>query len=566
MQEVKDCSAEDDLNRPTMKASRTSVIAKLIVCVALLCRSMCVAADRPGPKSSTPKGNAVTADTTMQSPFQALMQEGAKLLNDGDIGGANKAFSSALSNCNKRTNPIGWADAYVMFSESSTLDGDPERATQEIKEAVAIYERHSGVDDVRLALALNQLARLDLMRASMNQYSTAALIDRALKIEERAHGADCIHVTRLLKTQAKLLDRYPTAGTSDEPLEELLQKILQIDEKWLGADHITIERDLQALSVFYRKHNQRRRAVSLQMRRVEILEKAYKKGTPNPRDACMMLNWALFEAVSLFEELGDPSEVEPLLQRALAAAEETYGKGHRELSYPLNKLMQFHETQNRFSEAALSAELLLQMEEKHGKESFEAAARLRQLAGLHRRGRHFDEAAKLYQRVLSLYDAIFGNSDHVPSDVFTLYSGKKNGQVETETVLQDLVATYLEARRPTEAESASRQLLKLRFSGWSAPRSVSLALAHLAPMLQPAIKKFLISAISSETASFQIEIKNPALEAYSALVIPISLTECRGAMKDYHEALKQMGVSYEVSSQRVGTIIMGQDPGELIIR
>jgi len=119
-------------------------------------------------------------------------------------------------------------------------------------------------------------------------------------------------------------------------------------------------------------------------------------GASHPETATGLSNLAL-----LYHQQGRYAEAEPLLQRALAIAEEQVGASHPETATDLNNLATLYQTQGRYTEAEpLLQRALTIAEEQLGASHLATATSLDNLAGLYYQQGRYAEAEPLLQRVL----------------------------------------------------------------------------------------------------------------------------------------------------------------------
>jgi len=106
---------------------------------------------------------------------------------------------------------------------------------------------------------------------------------------------------------------------------------------------------------------------------------------------------------------GRYNEARPLHERSLAISEKALGPEHPDVATSLNNLAQLHRVQGRYDEARPLYERSLAISEKAlGPEHPDVATSLNDLAGLHRVQGRYDEARPLYERSLAIFEKALG--------------------------------------------------------------------------------------------------------------------------------------------------------------
>ena len=110
--------------------------------------------------------------------------------------------------------------------------GSTDLAVPMFERAIAIAEKTLGPDHPLTGVRMNNLAALHLGRARI-EHNTLTLIQRALAIQEKAHGAESSAVMNPLDSLARY---YLQMGRQADALP-LLQRVLGISEKVYGYEH-----------------------------------------------------------------------------------------------------------------------------------------------------------------------------------------------------------------------------------------------------------------------------------------------------------------------------------------
>jgi tetratricopeptide (TPR) repeat protein len=154
----------------------------------------------------------------------------------------------------------------------------------------------------------------------------------------------------------------------------------------------------------------------------------------------------------LFNQLGlmltakaDYAEAEPLIRRALAINEESYGPDHSNVGICLNNLAHLLQTTNRLADAELLLRRALAIQEKtYGPDHPEAASTLHNLAALLRETNRPSDAEPLMRRALAIDET--GRDPHHPN---------------VANRLNNLASLLEKTNRATEAEPLTRRALAI---------------------------------------------------------------------------------------------------------
>ena len=204
------------------------------------------------------------------------------------------------------------------------------------------------------------------------------------------------------------------------------------------------------------------RAVPLVRRALAIAEASF--GAEHPELARALNNLA-----GSLQATNRLAEAEPLLRRALAIDEASFGTEHPEVARDLNNLAQLLEATNRLAEAEpLMRRALEILEVSLGTAHPNVASVLNNLAGLLKVTNRLAEAEPLLRRALAIGEASFG-SDHpkVANDLnsLALLLEATNRHAETEPLMRRVIAifeTSLGENHPNVATSLSNLALLLK--------------------------------------------------------------------------------------------------------
>jgi tetratricopeptide (TPR) repeat protein len=200
---------------------------------------------------------------------------------------------------------------------------------------------------------------------------------------------------------------------------------------------------MNQLGIILRFRAQWAEAEPLMRRALAIDESSY--GPDHPEVATDLNNLA-----QLLKATNRLAEAEPLMRRALAIDEKSYGPDHPEVAPRLNNLARLLHDTNRLDEAEPLMRRALAIDEKtHGANHPEVAIRLNNLAGLLQDTNRLDEAEPLYRRALAIWEDKLGPNHPIVT----------NALVNLARLLQD-------TRRPDEAEPLMRRALAIDESSY----------------------------------------------------------------------------------------------------
>ncbi len=156
------------------------------------------------------------------------------------------------------------------------------------------------------------------------------------------------------------------------------------------------------LGIFHKARAEWGQAEPLMRRALAIDEKSY--GPEHPEVARDLNNLA-----SLLQDTNRPAEAEPMMRRALAIGERSYGPEHSVVAIRLSNLGQLLQATNRLAEAEpLTRRALAIFEESLGQDHPNVATALNNLGQLLRATNRLAEAEPLMQRALAIHEKSYG--------------------------------------------------------------------------------------------------------------------------------------------------------------
>ncbi|HTE54849.1 MAG TPA: serine/threonine-protein kinase [Kofleriaceae bacterium] len=204
----------------------------------------------------------------------------------------------------------------LLHLETSTLLDELQRqpeAQQEGRQALALFERRFGLDDLRVADALDALG---FLAQSMGQ-SGRPEFERSLAIKRRVYGPAHPEHARALKRLGDALGReyrYPEARAA-------LEESLAVLERALGPDHADVAKVAASLAVIREAQGDFEAALVLRRRAVAIGARVYEPDHPNY--ATYLLGLA-----TTLTSLERSEEALVAYRAALAAFERKFGENY----------------------------------------------------------------------------------------------------------------------------------------------------------------------------------------------------------------------------------------------
>jgi tetratricopeptide (TPR) repeat protein len=207
---------------------------------------------------------------TPEERWQVHMQTGAWLYESEELEEAARYYQQAW----EEAESFGPEDPRLgeTLSRLGLTAFDPEEAREYLEQALAIQERHSSPDDVKLAETLEGLAWTCDLWGEESELAVSCL-ERALAMRRKAQGPDHPAIAEDLKTLAALYERSGEMARSEEAWVEALA----IHERAQGIDAVTLLPTLQELARFYAVQGRYGEAENYRRREVAIREKGVRK-------------------------------------------------------------------------------------------------------------------------------------------------------------------------------------------------------------------------------------------------------------------------------------------------
>jgi CHAT domain-containing protein/Tfp pilus assembly protein PilF len=269
------------------------------------------------------------------------------------------------------------------------------------------------------ALKLNSQF-LRLFRAG--KYDEARpLGERVLQIREKTLGADHLDVAQLVNDLGRLYYFMAEYARS----EEYYQRALTIREKVLGADHPEVAGSLNNIALLYTDIGKYDNAELFYQRALNLLAKS--RGAEHPDVAVTITNFA-----KLYMLIGDYDKAEPLFQRARAIFEKALGPEHPNVTVVLNNLATLYRRRGNFAKAEPIYVGILDIRQKQlGPEHPSLAPPLLNLANFYFYDRgDYEKAEPLYQRAMAIREKTLGREHpdvaRVLDNLAVLYKEKED--------------------------------------------------------------------------------------------------------------------------------------------
>jgi CHAT domain-containing protein/Tfp pilus assembly protein PilF len=231
-----------------------------------------------------------------------------------------------------------------------------------------------------------------------NYEGARLLVERVLEIREKALGADHPDVAQSVNYLARLYyykGDYPRA-------EPLYQRALAIREKVLGPKHPEVAATLNNLALLYSNSADYAKAEQFYQRALTIWEESL--GAEHPEVAGTLINIAI-----LCYERSDFAKAEPLFQRAQAICEKTLGPEHPYVTTVLNNLAALYNERSEYAKAEPLLKRALAIDEKvRGPEHPDVAFSLINLANLYYDRGDYEKAEPLYGRAVTIREKALG--------------------------------------------------------------------------------------------------------------------------------------------------------------
>jgi CHAT domain-containing protein/tetratricopeptide (TPR) repeat protein len=311
------------------------------------------------------------------------------------------------------------------------------------------------VAELRLATehdhALHEASKLYLQFRRLyfaGKYDEARpLVERMLDIRERVLGAEHLDVGAAINSLASIYFSKGLYATA----EPLYQRALAIGEKVLGPEHPLVARYLTNLANNSYYTSDYAKAEQYYRRALTIFEKALG---PEHSD----VSAAVVSLAALYRDRGDYANAEPLYQRALNIREKALGPAHPLFAASLNNLALLYLNRGDYEKAEKLYQRAVAINEKAlGPEHPDFALSLNNLAiTYHKRG-DYAKAEPLWQRALTIREKALGPEHHYVGSTLhnlaTLYS-KRGDYEKAEPLYQRALAIRVKALRPEHPDIA----------------------------------------------------------------------------------------------------------------
>ena len=347
------------------------------------------------------------------------------------------------------------ATSLSSLAELCVSQGRPAESEPLYQRALAIRERALGPDNPEVAASLSSLAELYV---TLGRYADAEpLLERALEIRERVSAADHPELATGLGDLAGV---YVAQGRYADA-EPLYQRALAIRERVLGPDDRDVATGLNDLAGLFVTQARYAEAEPLYLRALSIWEKALQPDDPDLAPGLSNLAW-------LYVIQGRYSEAAPLLQRAQRVLEAALplislpaaglvplrdrGRDTAMLAFVLRALAVLDDKLGQPTQAQRRLQRALEMEEKaFGPEHPAVAEDLSLLGSLYCDHRWYAEAEPLLRRALAIDEKTLG-PEHVSvaGDLISLgRAGEGLGRkAEAERHFKRALAIYEKAMGP----------------------------------------------------------------------------------------------------------------------
>ncbi len=269
-----------------------------------------------------------------------------------------------------------------------------------MRRALAIDEASYGPDHPDVAIDLNNLALL--LQATNRLGEAEPLMRRALAIDEASYGPDHPRVATHLNNLARLLQATNRLGEA----EPLMRRALAIDEASYGPDHPDVATRPQQPRPVAAGHQPAGRGGAAD---------APGAGDRRGRATARTIRTSRLTSTTspqLLQATNRLGEAEPLMRRALAIDEASYGPDHPDVAIRLNNLAALLQATNRLAEAEPLMRRALAIDEaSFGPDHPDVATDLNNLAQLLQATNRLAEAEPLMRRALAIDEASYG-PDH----------------------------------------------------------------------------------------------------------------------------------------------------------
>ncbi len=317
---------------------------------------------------------AFPAAFAAQSKWEQDMKEGQEAFHQGELGKAENAFLSAITEA-KKSGKNDLRAAKSLSSLAAAYNNDEKLADAEntFKQALSIREQilKPGHPDLwKNLIDLSEVYELE------GKFSDAeASLKHALAIRQQAVGPNHPDIAdNLCDLAAFYEDDFSKKKQSDYNQAEILYKrALTIREKRCGANSLLVANTLDEMTDLYDKWVKYAEAEQLCRRAFSIHENMHKfKGIENKFDYLHKFDYIqnkldyLHKLADLCDKQGKYNEAEKFYKQAIVIAEKTWGKDNAGIDPYLNYFSDFLRTRKRDSEAEKVESRMILLESHSG--------------------------------------------------------------------------------------------------------------------------------------------------------------------------------------------------------
>src|SRR5437763_8440843 len=254
--------------------------------------------------------------------------------------------------------------------------------------------RPATANDRALQQARDLFAEYVRLKHEARYLEAQSSLMRALEIRERVLGPDHLSVA---ETLAFLASGYDDAGdyASAEPLH---LRALKIKEKVLGPDHPMVALELAALGASYRERGDYLKAEEIDQRALGIFEKAQQADKPT-------VGGLLSSLGSIYYNWGDYANAEKYYERSRAIWEKLLGPDHFHLAPSYTYLGHVTYDAGDYARAIAMFQQALRLAEKGlGQDSPKVTPYVNDLAAAYCTTGDYARGESLYRRALAVHE------------------------------------------------------------------------------------------------------------------------------------------------------------------
>lgn len=361
---------------------------------------------------------------------------------------AQKLFSGEQVDADDAAWWSAWARTSSAWNESEDFGQRGESAERLLRSAPRTGETWERASSVALVAGDFDVANLWAQRAIKADSQRWTALYRVLREQARLDEAETFLRSRLATeeqmpetTRGWVLHELGSVLSNQgryNDAEEMLRQSLSIDERTLGARHVSYGASLHELARVLERQGRYAEAETLLHQSLPIVEQAH--GPRHPAYGALLHGLA-----RVLEKQGRFAEAEPLARQVLSIVEQTLGPRHRDYGASLHLLARVLDRLGRYSEAEeLLRQSLVNQEKALGPQHPDYGAVLHELARILEKQGQYAEAETMLRQALSVIEQ--GLGAHHPA-----YG----------TSLHQLASVLEEQGRYAEAEDLLRQSLSI---------------------------------------------------------------------------------------------------------